>query len=97
MNNFWRDMKLDELSDFLLSGHPTILAQLLVINTVLMIMFIIRRLRGQNYSVRHVTYVLQWILLFGNLIVLMEQQWMPMADDGIHAIMWKYRNFTPYT
>jgi hypothetical protein len=77
---FWQDLyyrlHLSEIQYFLLSGQPSIIVQLMVINAIFMIVLILRRARTQRKS-SHLTTTLQWIFLFANLGIICQSNISP--------------------
>ena len=97
MNDFIKSLNLQDIQNFLLSGHPSILFQILAVNTIVMMIFIFRQSRGKGGMRNHVTYVVQWILIIGNLMVACEEQWMPYFDRGRSVLADEYyRVVRPY-
>jgi hypothetical protein len=97
MHDFLLSLNLPEIQRFLTSGHPPVLFQVLAVNTIIMMMIIFKRSRGKGSMRRHVTYVLQWILILGNLAVFCEEQWMPYFDNGRSMIVERYYHMVrPY-
>ena len=82
MHDFLLSLNLTDIRIFLTSGHPPVLFQVLAINTIIMMMIIFRRGHGKGSMRRHVSYVLQWILILGNLAVFCQEQWMPYYQEG---------------
>ncbi len=77
MHDFLLSLNLKDIEIFLTSGHPTILFQVLIVNTIIMMIIIFRQGRGKGSMRRNASYVLQWILILGNLAVFCEEQWVP--------------------
>jgi hypothetical protein len=97
MQDFVASLNLADVQNFLLSGHPSILFQILAVNTIIMMIIIFRRGRGKGSLRRHVSYILQWILILGNLMVVCQEQWMPYVDRGRTVIAdHYYRAVRPY-
>lgn len=81
MQYYYTMFDLQGVREFLLSGRPPIIVQLLLFNTIAMIITIIRRARGVHKKQRHVTFVLQWIFTFAVVAILIQDQWMPNANS----------------
>jgi hypothetical protein len=94
MQDFLLRLRLDEIHHFILSGNPPISAQLLAVNTVMMIIFIMRRMRGAMPGRHPLTFALQWVLVGCNMLVVMEQDWMPYIDNGQRIFMQQYHHLT---
>jgi hypothetical protein len=77
---YWKDiydtLQLSEVQSFMLSGQPPMIFQLLAINSIFMLLFIIRRMRNRGPK-RHLFTTLQWILMFVNLGVLCQSNLSP--------------------
>ncbi len=77
---FWRDLferlHISEIQYFLLDGQPPIVFQLLALNSIFMIYFIIRRMR-QRGPQRSMNMTLQWVLIAINLGVLCQSNLAP--------------------
>jgi hypothetical protein len=91
MQDFIASLNLADVRHFLLSGDPPIVVQLLALNTVLMVLFLIRRIRGKAGQPMHVTYTMQWILVFGIVGVILEDQWLPYVGSGKSLITDRYQ------
>jgi len=82
VSDFLQRLRLDDVWYLLNSGHPPIIVQLLCINTLLMIVFIFKRMRRQSVARRHTSYIIQWLLLFSCFAVVCEEQWLPAMQRG---------------
>ena len=82
MQDFITSMNLADVRHFLLSGEPPIILQLLALNTIVMVVFLIRRIRSNGHQRLHVSYAMQWILIVGVVGVILEDKWMPYVDSG---------------
>ena len=91
MQDFIASLNLADVRHFLLTGDPPIIVQLLALNTVLMVLFLIRRIRGKAGQRMHVTYTMQWILIFGIGGVILEDQWLPYVGSGKSLITDRYQ------
>ena len=69
--------------DYFAGGHPPLILQLLALNTIFFVWFIIKRLRGLEPKKRHSSYHLQEILIFVNVMVLLQDQYMPFVSHRI--------------
>jgi len=92
MQDFINSLHLADVREFLLSGQPPLLVQLLALNTVVMIIFIVRRARGKGHERLQVTYALQWILIGGIVGVIMEDHWLPYVDHSRMVITDRYNH-----
>ena len=66
---------------YLTGGSPPLIVQLLVINTIFLILFILRRATGIYNRKAHTSYVIQGLLLFANIAVLMQSELTPIASN----------------
>ena len=80
MHDYIEAMRLNDVSNFLWTGHPPIIIQLVAFNTILIVIMILRRARTTGSARRPLTHLLQWILIATNLAVLCQEQWMPYVD-----------------
>jgi hypothetical protein len=78
---FWQDLyyrlHISEIQYFLLHGRPPVLYQIMAINSIFMMLFIVRRARKKEGPNRHISMSLQWILVFTNLGVLFQSNILP--------------------
>ena len=65
---------------FLTAGSPPLIVQLLVINTIFLILFILRRVTGIYTRKAHTSYIVQSLLILGNIAVLMQSELTPIAS-----------------
>lgn len=97
MHDFLQTLRLNDVQTFLWTGHPPIIIQLIAFNTILMVILILRRARTVPNSRRHITYVLQWIIIATNLAVFCQEQWMPYFDKSKDVFMDQIYHITrPY-
>lgn len=68
---------------FLTSGSPSLMIQLLAINTIFLILFILRRMTGVYNRKAHTSYIVQALLIIGNAAVLMQSELTPYASKII--------------
>ncbi len=71
---------------FLTTGHPPLILELLAINTIFLILFILRRMTGIYTRKAHTTYVVQALLILGNGAVLMQSELSPYASKVINNL-----------
>ncbi|MDE2384389.1 MAG: hypothetical protein KGO53_07205 [Alphaproteobacteria bacterium] len=96
MHDFINSLDLPDVQTFLLNGHPPIIVQLMAVNTVVMVLFILRGRRANNAHRRHLTYVTQWIFVLMNLVVVCEEQWLPYADHSRQVVSDRYSTMFHY-
>lgn len=77
MSDFLLHLRLDDVRNLLNSGHPPIIIQLLCVNTLLMIIFMYRRMRKRGAIAKHSSNIVQWLLIFASFAVVCEEQWLP--------------------
>lgn len=65
---------------FLTVGHPPLIIQLLAINTIFLILFILRRMTGVYSKKAHTSYIVQALLIIANSAVLMQSELMPYTS-----------------
>lgn len=63
-----------QLSDFLTRGQPPLAFQLLIINTIFFILFIIRRMRNERALHRSAAIQVQSLLIVSNALILFQEQ-----------------------
>jgi hypothetical protein len=61
-----------ELYGFFAEGQPPLLAQLLVVNTIFFVVFIMRRMRGAHTLRAQTATTVQGLLIFANTMVLFQ-------------------------
>jgi len=71
MNGMWQ-ADWDELYAFLAQGSPPLAVQILVINTIFVMLWIIRRMRGAPALRRETSIAVQAILIIANLAILFQ-------------------------
>jgi hypothetical protein len=67
----------DELYRFFAAGNPPLALQLLLINTVFLIFFMIRRWRGKMRMRSQTAYVIQGLLIAANATLMFAPQFGP--------------------
>ncbi len=65
---------------FLTSGRPPLILELLAINTIFLILFILRRITGVYNKKAHTSYLVQTLLIFANVAVLMQNDITPYTS-----------------
>ena len=74
--------------NYLAGGHPPLILQLLVINTIFFVWFIIKRMRGQIVAKnRHASFHVQELLIFSNALILMQDQYLPFLQHRVMPIV----------
>jgi hypothetical protein len=68
-----------DLYSFLTSGEPPLLLRLLIINTIFLVLFIIRQARAKHTMRPTTAYLVQALLILSNIAVMFQDQVLPMA------------------
>ncbi len=71
---------------FFTSGHPPLILELLAINTIFLILFVLRRITGIYTRKAYTSYVVQALLILGNAAVLMQADITPYAEKVINNL-----------
>ena len=82
-----------EVWALLTSGHPSLIQQLLVINTALVVLMIILRIRRKPNPRQRTHFFLQELLLLVNVIVLSEDQFVPFFQTRIEPIIYRFNHW----
>ena len=64
---------------FLVSGEPPLILRLLAINTIFLVIYVIRRARQEERMKEHSVYIVQAFLIAANVFVMFGPD---MADAG---------------
>ncbi len=75
-----------ELYAFFAEGHPPLAVQLLVVNTIFFVVFILRRARGVRSMRAQTATTVQGFLIFANAVVLFQDYVWQYKDRLIAAI-----------
>ncbi len=94
MHDLIESLRLGDVQNFLWTGRPPIIIELIAFNTILMVIVILRRARNTNSTRRPATMFLQWILIVTNLAVLSQDHWMPYADHSRAVFMDEVYHYT---
>jgi hypothetical protein len=71
----FQQARWDELYRFFTDGYPPLIFQLLLINTIFFVFFVVRRLRAKHHM-RHTTaYLIQFLLIGANMAVMFQKDW----------------------
>ncbi len=73
MYDLFQDAQWDELYAFFASGNPPLMVQLLGLNTVVFIVFIIRRMRGARTMRADTASTIQSLLLAANMLAIFQE------------------------
>ena len=72
MLDFVTDARWDELYAFFMKGTPPLMAQLLALNTVVFMLFMVRRMRGKQALRVETASLVQSLLLFANMLAIFQ-------------------------
>jgi hypothetical protein len=73
MLELFREARWDELYAFFAAGNPPLVLQLLVLNTIVFMVFMLRRMRGVRTLRSETASMVQSLLLFTNMLVIFEK------------------------
>jgi hypothetical protein len=74
-------------SDILLKGSPPLIVQLLALNSIVLIFFIVRRLRHKGPRKGHGAHIAQALLIIVNFAVLTQDQTRPYYQGPVQKMM----------
>lgn len=72
MLEFVTDARWDELYAFFMKGTPPLIAQLMALNTVIFMLFMVRRMRGKPTLRAEMASLVQSLLLFANMLAIFQ-------------------------
>lgn len=73
----------DQAYDFLASGHPPMIMKLLALNTVFLVMYLVRRTKSEH-QIRHSTMMqVQVLLVAANLMIIFQTEIQRFLDRFI--------------
>jgi hypothetical protein len=73
MLELFRDARWDELSAFFAKGNPPLITQILAINTIVFMLFIVRRMRGASTLRSETASLVQSLLLVANMLAIFQE------------------------
>lgn len=73
MLELFKEARWDELYAFFAMGNPPLVLQLLVLNTIVFMVFMLRRMRGVRTLRSETASMVQSLLLFTNMLVIFEK------------------------
>ena len=82
MLDLFRDARWDELYAFFDSGHPPLMVQLLALNTIVFMLFIVRRMRGAKTLRAETASLVQSLLLVANMLAIFQEN----IREGLHKL-----------
>jgi hypothetical protein len=74
MLEFVTDARWDELYAFFMKGTPPLIAQLMALNTVIFMLFMVRRMRGKHALRAEMASLVQSLLLFANMLAIFQDR-----------------------
>ena len=90
----WYDrVQWGEISALLNSGHPSILQQLIVVNTLSLVAIVFMRLWHRNVIRKRPKYFVQEFLLIANMFILSENQLAALLSNTIIPMIYKFRQY----
>jgi hypothetical protein len=72
MNLFWQ-ANWEELYDFFAQGSPPLAIQILILNTIFFMLWIVRRMRGAPALRRNTSIIVEAILIIANALILFRR------------------------
>ena len=72
MLDLFRDARWDELYAFFNKGSPPLMAQLMALNTIFFMLFIVRRMRGKKTLRSETASLVQSLLLVANMLAIFQ-------------------------
>ena len=76
----------DQAYDYLASGDPPMIARLLAINTIFLILYVVRKVRVTHSMRESTMYQVQGLLLLANFLILFQSDVQYIIDRLIRAI-----------
>jgi hypothetical protein len=76
----------DQAYDYLASGDPPMIARLLAINTIFLILYVVRKVRVTHSMRESTMYQVQGLLLLANFLILFQSDVQNIIDRLIRAI-----------
>lgn len=73
MLDLFREARWDELYAFFAKGNPPLMAQLLALNTIVFMIFIVRRMRGARTLRAETASMVQSLLLVANMLAVFQE------------------------
>jgi hypothetical protein len=83
MQNMFERTNWEGAYNFLTSGSPPLILELLAINTIFLVLFILRRMTGIYSRKAHTSYLVQILLIASNVGVLMQGELAPYAEKAL--------------
>lgn len=87
MLELFRRARWDQAYDFLASGDPPIIFRLLAINTLFLILFVLRRVRSPQRMREGTVMHIQALLIGANCLILFQNDVERHAEWAMHRIM----------
>jgi hypothetical protein len=87
MLEMFRSARWDQAYDFLSSGDPPVMFRLLAINTLFMILFVMRRVRTPHRMKESAVMQVQALLLGANCLILFQNEVQRNAQWAFDRVM----------
>jgi hypothetical protein len=81
MLDLFKEAQLDELFAFFAKGNPPLMAQLLALNTIVFMIFMVRRMRGARTLNAETASMVQSMLLVANMLAIFQ-------DNILNSLEW---------
>jgi hypothetical protein len=81
MLDLFREAQWDELFAFFAKGNPPLMAQLLALNTIVFMIFMVRRMRGARTLNAETASMVQSMLLVANMLAIFQ-------DNILNSLEW---------
>ncbi len=83
MFELFQRARWDQAYDFLASGEPSMMVRILLINTIFVILYIIRRARNPHPMRDHTVLQIQGLLLVANALIIFQRDILQFLDRFI--------------
>lgn len=83
MLELFRRARWDQAYDFLASGEPPMMVRILMINTIFLILYMIRRARSPHPMKDHTVLQIQGLLVLANALILFQRDILQFLDRFI--------------
>ncbi|HLA01510.1 MAG TPA: hypothetical protein VJ019_01995 [Aestuariivirga sp.] len=81
MLDLFKEAQWDELFAFFAKGNPPLMAQLLALNTIVFMIFMVRRMRGARTLNAETASMVQSMLLVANMLAIFQ-------DNILNSLEW---------
>jgi hypothetical protein len=87
MFNFLARVNWNAASEVLMRGNPPLIVQLLALNSIVFIIFVVRRMRSKGPKKATGAHLAQAVFIVANIALLSQEQLRPYFQDRIMS-MW---------